>query len=565
MAAKKIKSPLLLTLGTTALLLIGGGVAYWYLSQPKAGPGDMPIGAEAVPPDALMAISLTTNPGQWEQLREFGTVQSQGAFDKNLAQVRDRLLTANGFNYQQDIQPWVGEEVTIAFLGTRVPFAAPPDAGNQQPVVVVLPMRDPLKAKQILEQPRTTASASKLVDRTYKGFQIKETQGRSAQNYSVTALGTKYLVVTNDPKATDQAIDSYTSGKNLTQIPDYQKALGQVKVDRPFGKIYVNLPAATAIQSANAGKPPASEQQVPQRQGFAATATLQPDGVQFKGVSWLKPDSKQLLNVQNNAKVMPSRLPADTMLMVSGGNLKQFWQDYRQGAASSPITPIDPNMLETGIQSTVGLNWNQDLLPWMDGEFSIALASAPEGSSPNLPFSLLFLVRASDRRAAETSLKKLDEAMVSRKLKVEESKVSGQPVITWTIPQSGVVVNRGWLDNNVAFLTLGAPIANTIVPRPSRSLADNEVFKKTVPTMNPNNGHFFINVEEAINSKRLLPPINNDLITAIRSIGVTAAVNDNRSSRYNVFVALHKTENKPAPLPSPSIPPASSAPGTTAP
>lgn len=557
MVLKQTKPPLLLTFGTAAVLIAGGGVAYWYLSQPKAGPGDMPIGAEVVPQDALMAISVTTNPGQWRQLREFGTLQSQSTFDKNLAQLRDRMLIANGFDYQRDIQPWVGEEVTIAFLGTRVPFAAPPDAANQQPVVVVLPIRDPLKAKQLLEQPRAGATP-KLVDRSYKGFQIKETQGSATQNYSVAALDAKYLVVTNDPKATDQAIDSYTSGTNLTKIPDYKKALGQVKVERPFSKIYVNLPAATALQSANAGKPPGQNQdQVPQRQGFAATAMLQPDGVQFRGVSWLKPDSQQLLKVQNNARIMPSRLPADTMLMVSGGNLKQFWQDYRQGAASSPITPIDPNMVESGIQSTVGLNWNQDLLPWMDGEFSIALASAPAGSSPNLPFSLLFMVRASDRRAAETTLKKLDDAMANRKMKVEESKVAGQPVVTWTIPDSGVVVNRGWLDSNVAFLTVGAPIANAIVPRPSQSLADSDVFKKAVPEMNPNNGHFFINVEEAINSKRLLPPINNDLITAIRSIGVTAAVNDNRTSRYNVFVALNKTGNNPAPLPSPTVPPAS--------
>lgn len=556
----KMKPPLLLTIGTAAVLIAGGGAAYWYFSQPKAGPGDIPVGAEVIPQDALMTISVTTNPGQWDRLREFGTPQSQAFFDKNLAQLRDRVLTANGFDYKRDIQPWVGEEVTIAFLGTRVPFAAPPDAPNQQPVVVVLPIRDALKAKQILEQPRTSSTAPKLVDRTYKGFQIKETQGAATQSYSVAALDAKFLVVTNDPKATDQAIDSYTSGTNLTKIPDYSKALGQIKVERSFGKIYVNLPAATAMQSANAGKPATPDQQIPQRQGFAATAMLQPEGVQFRGVSWLKPDSKQLLRVQNNAKLMPSRLPADTLLMVSGGNLKQFWQDYRQGAASSPVTPIDPNMVESGIQSTVGLNWNQDLLPWMDGEFSIALASAPQGSSPSLPFSLLFLVKASDRRAAETSLKKLDEAMVSRKLKVEESRVSGQPIITWTIPQSGVVVNRGWLDGNVAFLTLGAPIATAIVPRPSQSLSDSEAFKKAVPEMNPNNGHFFIDVEQAINTKRLLPPVNNDLLTAIRTIGVTAAVNDSRSSRYNVFVALQKTGNRPAPLPAPTVPSASPSP-----
>ncbi|EKQ68799.1 Protein of unknown function (DUF3352) [Leptolyngbyaceae cyanobacterium JSC-12] len=562
MIAKKAKPPLLLTLGTAAVLVAGGGAAYWYFSQPKAGPGDMPVGAEVIPQDALMAVSVTTNPSQWQQLRGFGTPQSQAAFDKSLAQMRDRLLTANGFDYQRDIQPWVGEEVTVAFLGTKVPFTAPPGTANQQPVVMVLPIRDALKAKQVLEAARP--ASGKVVNRAYKGFQIQETQG-GAQNYSATVLDGKFLVVATDPKATDQAIDSYTSKTNLANTPGFSKALGQVKVEQPFGKVYVNLPAAAAISAANAGKTlsPQDQQQLQQNQGLAATATLQPDGIQFKSVSWLKPDSQRKFEVQNNAKVMPSRLPANTIMMVSGGDLQKFWRDYSQGATSNPITPIDPKLLQEGIRSTVGMDWEQDFLSWMNGEFAIALASPPEGNSPSLPFSLLILAKAGDRRAAEASLKKLDEAMVSRyKFQVQETQVNGSSVTSWTIPQSGALINRGWLDGDVAFLSLGAPIASEIVPRATQPLADSEAFKKAMPMgLSSNNGHFFVNVDQAVNSKRLpllqLPPGNRELVAAIRSIGVTAAIADERSSRYDVFVALQKGSAL-SPLPSPTVPPAPS-------
>lgn len=560
MTAMKTKPALLLTLGTAAALIAGGGAAYWYFSQPKASVSDMPVGAEVIPQDALMAVSVTTNPGQWQQLREFGTPQSQTAFDQNLAQLRDRVLTANGFDYQKDIQPWVGEEVTMAFLSPQAPLTAPSGSPNQQPVVMVLPIRDALKAKQILEQPRTPKSG-KLVDRTYKGFQIKESQGTN-QNYSATVLDGKFLVVTTDPKATDKAIDTYKSEANLSTTPGYTKALGQVKVEQPFGKIYVNLPAAAAITAANSGKTlsPENQEQIQQNQGLAATVALESEGVRLRSVSWLKPDSQRKFDSKNNAKLMPSRLPADTIMMASGGNLQKFWQDYRQGAASNPVTPIDPNMVQEGIKTTVGMDWNQDFLPWMNDEFAIALAGAPAGSSPNLPFSLLFLVKASDRRAAEASLKKLDEAMVNRyKFNVEETQVSGKPVITWTMPQSGAVINRGWLDSDVAFLALGAPVADTLVPRPKAALADSEAYKAAVPTeLSPSNGHFYVNVDQAINSNKFpilqLPPGNKELVAAIRTIGITAAVSDPRSSRYDVFVALQKT-GKPKPLPAPTVPP----------
>jgi hypothetical protein len=568
MVAQKTKSPLLLTAGTVALLAAGGGGAYWYLSQSKAAPEDLPVGATVIPQDALITISLTTDSGQWGTLREFGTTQSQAAFDQNLAQVRDRVLTANGFDYQKDIQPWVGSEVTVAFLGPKAPVTSPAIPPNQQSIVIVLPIRDPLKAMEVLGKPRP--QGGKLSERTYKGFQIKEAQG--AQPFSAAPLDGKYVLITNDPKATDRAIDAYKSNANLAKTPGYTEALGQVKVPEAFGKLYVNLPAAAVVTAANTGRSlsPQNLEQLQQNQGIAATATLMPEGIQIKTVSWLKPDSTRKFDAKNTASVMPSRLPAETILMASGGNLKKFWQEYSQGAAANPVTPINPDVIRSGIKSTVGMDWEQDFLPWMDGEFAIALATAPEGTPANLPFSLLLMMKASDRRAAEATLKKLDDAMVERyKFKVEETNVAGKPIIAWTVPNSGATINRGWLDGDVTFLSVGSPIASAIVPRPTKPLAESDAFKNAIPTeLTPNNGHFFANVDEAVNAKKFpilqLPPGNRELVAAIRSIGVTAAVTSDRTSRYDIFVGLQKAGN-PKPLPSPSVPPASPSPAPVVP
>lgn len=97
-------------------ILIGGGVAGYVGLMRWNWQRAMPIGVEVIPVNALMTISVSTNPEQWQQLRSFGTAQSRTVLDQNLVQVRDRLLTANGINYEQDIQPWVGSEMTLAFL-----------------------------------------------------------------------------------------------------------------------------------------------------------------------------------------------------------------------------------------------------------------------------------------------------------------------------------------------------------------------------------------------------------------------------------------------------------------
>jgi hypothetical protein len=409
---KKPKKPsLLLPLAAAVGLTAGGGAAYWYFTRQAAGPTELPAGAEVIPQDALMTISVATDPGQWQQLREFGTPQSQAAFDQNLADWRDRLLTANGLDYEKDVQPWVGREVTVALLSPPSPPATPnlPNLPvplpQQQTTVIVLPVQNLDRAQQVLQQAKPPVDGN-VVERSYKGFQIKETQG-AARNYSATLLDNKFVVLTTDPKATDRVIDTYKGAegaKALTTTAGLTQALGKIQTPQPFGKVYVNLPAAAMMTSATAGRPvsPQNLSQIQQNQGLAATIALEPEGIRFRSISWLKPDSQRKYEVQNRAKTMPGRLPAETIIMASGGNLKKFWQDYTQGAATNPISPINPEALRTGLKSTIGMDLEQEFLTWMEGEFALSLVAAPEGSSPGLPFSLLFMVQASDRRAAES-------------------------------------------------------------------------------------------------------------------------------------------------------------------
>jgi len=584
--AKK-KPSLLLPVTAAIALAAGGGTAYWFLNL-RVAPGDLPIGAEVVPQNALMAIAISTDAPQWQKLREFGTKQSQTAFDQNLAQVRDRLLTANGLDYDKDIQPWIGKEVTVAFLSAQAapspgatpppatpalpdpsPSATPPPATpalpDQQATLVVLPIQNPLQAKALLEKDRP--QAGKLTQRTYKGFEIRETQGNPAQPFSATVLDGKFLVVTTDPKATDRAIDTYKGEASLASTPGYTQAVSKIRTNQSFGKLYVNLPAAAAVTSANSGKPisPQNLAQIQQTQGLAATMNLEADGVRFRSVSWLKPDSQKKYEVQNTAKTMPDRLPADTLIMASGGNLQKFWQDYADGASANPISPINPEALRTGLKSNLGMDLDQDFLAWMKGEFSLSLVAAPAGGAPGLPFGVVVMVQASDRRAGETAFSKLNQAMTEKyQVKVEEAKVGNQTVTNWTLPLAAISVTHGWMDGDVAFLTMGAPLVNGLLPKPTATLADSPAFKQAVPAEpNPNNGHFFINVERAASPQGLpllpLTPANRDLVTAVRSLGVTAAISDDRSIRYDIFVALQKT-GTPAAFPSPQMPAASPSP-----
>jgi hypothetical protein len=144
---------------------------------------------------------------------------------------------------------------------------------------------------------------------------------------------------------------------------------------------------------------------------------------------------------------------------------------------------------------------------------------------------------------------------------VEKAQVKGQPVVNWNSPLGGLSASHGWLDGNVAFLTLGAPIAGAVLPQPQAPLSDNQLFQQTVPTQpNPNNGQLFLDVDRAINNgtlnlSQLLRQEQRLLAKGMRSIGVTSAINDQRSIRFDMFVQMKTVAPDSSPSPSTSVSP----------
>ena len=569
---KKNQRFLLLTIGATVLLIAGGVTAYSLLVKRNLIIENAPLGSQLVPQDALVTASISTDPTQWQQLRQYGTLETQAALDKQLTQLQQNLLNSNGYNYQKDIQPWLGKTVTIAYLNSATPKTAPGQKPSSAiplinpPDLIVLPIANSAQAKQLLEQSKSQ-KITQFSERTYKGIQIRETQKSNSQNYSAAVLGS-FFVVSNSPKIIERVIDTYKGEASIATTPGYMERLAKINTVKPFAQVYLNMPAFTAVAAANSTRSLSPENLAAkeQKQGIATTITLEPEGMSFQSISWLKPNSNQKYQVKNTTSRLPRRLPAHTLLTISGGNLAQLWFDYRRAAASNPLTPIPPSNLNTGVQTTLGLDLEKDLLPWMDGEFALALIpksddplALPENQlSPSLGAGVAFMILSSDRSRTEKSLQQLDNVMQTRyQFSVEKTQLNGQPVVKWTSPLSGISATHGWLEGNIVFLTLGAPIADTLVPQPKTSLIQTPLFQQTVPNKpNPNNGQFFLDIDRIINSSNLnfaqLPPQPKMWLQAIRAIGFTIAINDQRSTRFNLFVNL-KTVPTSSTYPTPEI------------
>ncbi|BAZ06385.1 DUF3352 domain-containing protein [Calothrix sp. NIES-3974] len=564
---KKKKPSLLLTFSAVAVLITGGIAAVWFFTQGKPLVRSLPIGATVIPQDAVFTVSLTTDVQQWDSLREFGTKQLQTELDRNLIALRDRFLSRYGFDFQQHVQPWVGDGVTFAVLAPPKPAeGSSPSindtAINPQPLLVVLPIKNPQAGEKILTQMQTVSAktwrdtpAESLRDRTYGNVKIKEATNKNGEELAIAIVdGGKYVVMSDESQAINQVIDAQQQQTTINKLPGFADNFTKIASYQPFAQFYLNIPSSAQLISGlpNRQLPAQVLGQLQNHQGLVGTVLVEPEGVRLKAASWLKPNSRRTLAVENNAATMAKRVPAQTMMLWSGSNLRRLWTDYVATSQGNSLAPINPEQLRKDFKSLTNLELERDFLSWMGGEF--ALSIVPASSNNDFRAALLFMVQVRDRPKADAAMKKLDEAMSTQyQLKIEKTTVANQELTRWFSPFGTLTASHGWMDNNVKFITMGAPITDIILPATPNPLAQTSLYQTAVPSpFNPGNSNFFLDVERLAKNFPLPPlfPNQQSLLAATSTIGISTNINDNRSIQYEALIRLRKTD-KPSPLPTP--------------
>lgn len=570
----KRKPPLLLVFGAALLFIGGGALALWGLTRRGSLGRGVPIGVNAIPEDAVMVLALSTDEAQWRRLRQFGTPETQAQFDQVLAQWRDRLLTDQGLNFRDDIQPWVGSEITLALLppneaAPELPATLPdPAIAFEDNMVMLVPIADAGRAQSNLGD-RLGASPPGE-EAPYRGITLQQLEGEGDTPLYGAVLNPELAILSPQLSALKRSIDAYRGGSGLVERPGFSRAFEQLADSRPVARFYVNMPTAVETLAAASEPPlPASRLQALQSaRGLAGVVTVRNRGLHLQSVSWLEPGGPTFAT-GNKGDQMSQRLPHSTLLMTSGGDFQQFWEDWQGGQQLTALLPFRPDELALGLQAMTGLSVEDDWLPWMAGEFTVGFLPPPEEDAPvpgeesealeeapsRLNPALVLMVKASDRAAATATLERLDQVLATRyRFSRQEADVRGVPVTRWTSPFGALTLSYGWLEGDVVFFSFGEGLDELVAPRPSRALAEHNLFQVTTgDAPRPNNGYFFINLADLDTAQNslLLPPLPTaGLLSAdaIEAIGVTATVLGDRQVRYDLMAALRRGD-RPGPLP----------------
>jgi Protein of unknown function (DUF3352) len=440
-------------------------------------------GINLLPANTLMATALVVDRSDWSRVRQLGTPASRAWLEQKITG-KDwfgELVVA-------DLAAWVGQDIYLAQL--------------------------PRGKNLALLSIRNTAPASKGKSRQYQGVTIYETN-TSAQAVVVTK-SEKFLAVSATAQAIEQVIDTTKSGQSLAKSEGYALAINALPTEDKIGQVYLNLPGILGNKKEITS------------QGLLMNLVAKDQVLTAKGVVW---GSHKLLASQHSPEIA-QLVPTKTMLLLSGSSLTRLWQDYSTLAVANG--PIAPQTIQKNLEASTSLDLTKDILPWGGGEFGLALVASTSEDTPLTTTNsssmtggaLLLLSKSTDRAATDRAMTKLDKNMTEKQYRVEQNTFQGANIIRWSAPIGGVQATRGWLSNNVAFLTIGAPVAEQFLPKPNSSLRDSSTFQQVMQSqIAPFDGQFYLDLSQMITSGNIVPtqfPADTQTIMmAIQSIGLT--------------------------------------------
>jgi hypothetical protein len=388
--------------GMVALLVVGTNAYGWIsahrsmllLTRDRSQP---PATAIFVPKTAPAAISLLANIDDLASLNRLATPSAQRqpayqAIKKWKQQLGDRLH----LDYQREIAPWLGEELTVAM--TDLDFDRRPQNGLQAGYLAVLSSRNAkVSSEKIQAWWDKQVTAKKLEFESYQGVNI----GYNHRDRLASAIvGDRYILFANHPKVLREAINNLqTPNLSILENPDYQ----QVLAANNHHKIGVGYARFADLQGW-LGKASSTKYRVAgmnlgvDRQGSIADLSLYPTTPPTLAPTPSTPNRPKLVNTLKY-------LPRQSKIAIAGTDLAN-WQQQLINILPE-IKSIPPFLARslTNISKQIGIDLTQDIFRWTTGEYALA-------AIPNLNRHVIdwaFIAERTQPELADDAISHFDE------------------------------------------------------------------------------------------------------------------------------------------------------------
>lgn len=525
----------LLLTGISGCQLLGRGSSPFTLLQ--GGNQTTPAAAMFVPKQAPAMVSLLVNPD---------------ALGGRLNQLKTNLLASTGLDYRQDLQPWLGNEITLAITSSDIDRN--PDNGRQPGYLMALSTTN-TKSREFLQAlfAKRAIAGEELGTEQYKGVKLiyeppkPESNAKELKGFSGAVVGDRFVLFANHPKVLREAINNVQAPDlGLSNSSQYQQALMQLPTHR-IGVTFLNLAALSSLL----GNQPEIEifqnQMIglePTSQGLAAQTTLLATAADQEKIAPPAADLSQPVKALQY-------IPSAASLAISGSELNrlgntdlhQLWTQVSSGILGSDSEIVSRLVSQplASLQTRWGIDLSQDIFSWVQGEYALALLPTSEQASPDW----VFVAEKSD--AATSGVSHLNELAREQGLSISSLNLGEQKISAWTqlttVPTTssdsdaasitlkakvqGVHATVG----NYEILTTSVEAMNAVLKAPQKqSLLSSPEFQVSIkPIPQPNKGYFYLDwkasqgiLERQLPILKLIEVVGEPFFSRLRSLTMSS-------------------------------------------
>ncbi len=566
-----------LAAGATLLLLIAVGGFFWLTSQSplnllREGAVTNPTAAIFVPKQAPVMASLLVNPDRLEAFRQLvARPVNRGRSRAELNQLEDSLLANKAIDYQRDIRPWIGDEITWAV--TSLDFDRNQQNAAQPGYLLAVTTKDPQRASEFLQlfySKQAIAGTADLVFETYKGVNLiykrpltpleasfgSSPQSKTPETLTSAVVGDRFVLFANHPKVLRDALNN-VQAENLSLENDreYQQML-QTLTEPRIGLSVVNLPALAAW---------ISKQPIPTRDSFQGSDTVA-IALSLNRLGLLAqtallgatPSDQNLAPALSKPVDALQYIPAQSGLAIAGTDLNNLWNRLSTGVGSDDILKALLNQTLASLQSRWGIQLREDVFSWVKGEYALSLLPRPDRVNPDW----IFVAQKADGAAAEASVEHLDRVAKERGLSIGSLPLGDKTITAWTKLITSATAVPGKDDSlmrleaqvqgvhaavgNYEIFTTSIEAMDQALKGLDNSLVKSEKFQSAIaPLPEQNDGYLYLDwmrsgtfIERQLPIVQVVELVGKPLFDHLRSLSISSYGIDNGVQRSKLFFRL---------------------------
>lgn len=424
----------LVGLAVVAILIIGA----IFLIPRLLGADENAI-ASVMPPDTsllveLNALNLASEDASrvaraFEDVLDESDVDFDGDDPAGLLETLDEdLEDATGLTFTDDVLPWIGTNLGIGLIELDIEAM---DQGEVPQIIFAATIRDIDAADVFIEEMIDAIedeSGNNVDDVEYGGALVFEIDSDFEDERIAFGRSSEIFFIATDMDTLEEAIDAQ-NGENLGDSAEYQDTISQLPGDRAI-TVYVSAQGLEDSFKAaeDSGELEGFDADIVEDlglKGVGMATTVIAEGIRLDFVGSyesLSEEQQEMLDAQTDNIETAEFLPESTYIFLVGQRLDLMWQNGIDSL--SGVSEDDFEEAMDMFDDMFGFNPSEDLMPLLNGEYSIAIIDSDEGlitEELDVDLGAVMMLGSGDGEALAGLVEDFTDGLEDQDLSVDDS------------------------------------------------------------------------------------------------------------------------------------------------